>query len=205
MNSKFFDLPQEKQNIIINAALHVFAKYDYKKASTDEIASLAGISKGLIFHYFGSKKELYLFVYKYSEKYISSEMVKLHNYKETDFFKILTDVQMCKAAIREKYPDIMNFMVQVCYEENEDVKDEIDSNLGVIIARSGKGFMDRADRSKFKDDISPEKVMNIILWFSDGYMRSKEREWQGNLIELNNEFMSYIEFIRKLVYKPEYL
>ena len=45
MNQKFFDLPEEKQQRIINSALTVFSKYDYKKASTDEIVRLAGISK----------------------------------------------------------------------------------------------------------------------------------------------------------------
>ena len=31
MNQKFFDLPEEKQQRIINSALTVFSKYDYKK------------------------------------------------------------------------------------------------------------------------------------------------------------------------------
>ena len=88
MNNKFFDLPQEKQNTIINAALHVFAKYDYKKASTDEITSLAGISKGLLFHYFENKKGLYLFLYKYAISFFIKEMSSMHDYTETDFFKI---------------------------------------------------------------------------------------------------------------------
>ena len=52
MNEKFFDLKKEKQDRMINAALKAFAVNGYKRASTDEIVKDAGISKGLLFHYF---------------------------------------------------------------------------------------------------------------------------------------------------------
>ena len=52
MNEKFFALPEEKRHQIINAAIEVFSKYDYKHASTDLIAAKAGISKGSLFYYF---------------------------------------------------------------------------------------------------------------------------------------------------------
>ena len=50
MNNRFFELPKEKQDRFINAALQIFAKNGYKKASTDEIVKAASISKGLLFH-----------------------------------------------------------------------------------------------------------------------------------------------------------
>ncbi|MBR6395680.1 MAG: helix-turn-helix transcriptional regulator, partial [Lachnospiraceae bacterium] len=59
MNERFFELKKEKQDRMINAALRVFSQYGYRHASTDEIVREAGISKGLLFHYFESKKGLY--------------------------------------------------------------------------------------------------------------------------------------------------
>ena len=61
MNEKFFDLKKEKQDRMINAALKVFGMRGYQFASTDDIVREAGISKGLLFHYFGSKLGLYSF------------------------------------------------------------------------------------------------------------------------------------------------
>lgn len=52
MNEKFYSLQEEKQQSIINASMEVFAKNEYKRASTDLIAAKAGISKGLLFYYF---------------------------------------------------------------------------------------------------------------------------------------------------------
>ena len=64
MNEKFFSLPIQKQEAMINAGFHVFSQYPYKKSPMNEIAAAAGISKSLLFHYFHNKKELYLFLSK---------------------------------------------------------------------------------------------------------------------------------------------
>ena len=63
MNEKFYNLPPEKQQKIINAGFRVFSQNSYKKSPVSEIAGEAGISKALLFHYFRNKKELYLFLW----------------------------------------------------------------------------------------------------------------------------------------------
>ena len=92
MNEKFFDLKKEKQDRMINAALKVFAMNGYGHASTDEIVREAGISKGLLFHYFISKLGLYAFVYDYSVRYLLLELTTGVNREETDFFKLVDQI-----------------------------------------------------------------------------------------------------------------
>ena len=58
MNEKFFALPEEKQQAIINAGYRVFSRNSYKNSPMSEIAEAAGISKSLLFYYFHNKKEL---------------------------------------------------------------------------------------------------------------------------------------------------
>ncbi|MFD6209493.1 TetR/AcrR family transcriptional regulator, partial [Peribacillus sp. NPDC060253] len=65
MFSKFLNMDKEKQDRIINAAIKEFAQKGYDNASTNEIVKEAGISKGLLFHYFQNKKQLYLFLYEH--------------------------------------------------------------------------------------------------------------------------------------------
>lgn len=50
----------ERRRQLLEAALEVFAKKDYDDVSVDEVAELAGVSHGLIFQYFGTKKDLYV-------------------------------------------------------------------------------------------------------------------------------------------------
>ena len=205
MNEKFFTLSKERQDTIINAALHIFAKYDYKKASTDEIASLAGISKGLIFHYFGSKKGLYLFLYDYAANFIMGEMRKFGDTSETDFFKIIVNSQTCKMSMLAKHPDCMTFIIKAFYEDSPEVKSEIDTTFGDIEKTTAASFLARADLGKLKEDVSPEKLLNLILWFAEGFMRTRTPEKLTDLAKLNDTYLEYVEMLRRLVYKPEYL
>ena len=51
MNEKFFSLPEEKQQAILNAGYRVFSQNTYKNSPMSQIAEAAGISKSLLFHY----------------------------------------------------------------------------------------------------------------------------------------------------------
>ena len=50
----------ERRRQLIEAALAVFGERDYDEVSVDEVADAAGVSHGLVFQYFGSKKGLYV-------------------------------------------------------------------------------------------------------------------------------------------------
>ncbi|WP_242822971.1 TetR/AcrR family transcriptional regulator [Syntrophobotulus glycolicus] len=47
-----------RRNAILNAAFKEFAERGFDEASTNVIAKESGISKGLMFHYVNSKKDL---------------------------------------------------------------------------------------------------------------------------------------------------
>jgi AcrR family transcriptional regulator len=54
-------MPRERrEQLILDVAGQVFAKAGYESAPMDEIASLAGVSKPMLYAYFGSKEGLYL-------------------------------------------------------------------------------------------------------------------------------------------------
>lgn len=205
MNQKFFDLPDDKQQAVINGGLHVFAKYDYKKASTDEIAAKAGISKGLLFHYFENKKGLYLFLYSYAYDVLVREMSAGYNYAETDFFKILSDAQAGKMKLLSHHPDIMLFLMKAYFEESPVIKPELDQSFAEVLAQSSQRFMNRADVSKFKAGVCPKEALNIVLWMSDGYMRSRTPEQLARFNELNDEYLRHLELLRRQFYRPECL
>lgn len=59
MQDTFINLPEAKQERILNVALLEFASYGYDNASTNRIIKNLGISKGSLFKYFASKLDLY--------------------------------------------------------------------------------------------------------------------------------------------------
>lgn len=53
---RFRRAPDEKRARIISAARKLFSKSGYSATTTSEIARLAGVSEGTVFHHFGSKE-----------------------------------------------------------------------------------------------------------------------------------------------------
>jgi AcrR family transcriptional regulator len=54
--------PDERKGQIFAQAVELFGKRAYSEVSTSDIAAAAGVARGLINHYFGTKRELYLAV-----------------------------------------------------------------------------------------------------------------------------------------------
>jgi TetR/AcrR family fatty acid metabolism transcriptional regulator len=49
---------EEKRRLILDAAVHVFARKGYHTCRVGDIAEEAGVAHGLIYHYFSSKEEV---------------------------------------------------------------------------------------------------------------------------------------------------
>ena len=92
MNEKFYQLEPQKKKDIINAGIEYFAKFGYKKASTEDIARRAGISKGLLFYYFKNKETYFIFLYNYAEQLIASKILTFDIFDKNDFFDVLEKV-----------------------------------------------------------------------------------------------------------------
>ncbi len=52
--------PSSRREQILNAAIAVFSRRGYRATLVDEIAQEAGVAKGTLYLYFGSKEEMYL-------------------------------------------------------------------------------------------------------------------------------------------------
>jgi len=58
---------EETRAHIVEAACKCFADHGYAKTSNQEIAKLAGVTTGALYHYFPSKAELFAAVHRYVE------------------------------------------------------------------------------------------------------------------------------------------
>ena len=110
MNQKFFDIPKEKQDRIINAALQVFSQNGYRHAGTDEVVRRAGISKGLLFHYFESKLGLYIFLYDYAVRYMLLELAGGTEKNEKDLFALIRLIEEAAFRACRQYPYLKAFL-----------------------------------------------------------------------------------------------
>jgi len=52
--------PDARREQILGCAVRLFGQRSYEEVSTAEVAGSAGVARGLVHHYFGTKKQLYL-------------------------------------------------------------------------------------------------------------------------------------------------
>ncbi|MDE6751047.1 MAG: TetR/AcrR family transcriptional regulator [Lachnospiraceae bacterium] len=200
MNEKFFDLKKEKQDRMINAALKIFAINGYKHASTDDIVVQAGISKGLLFHYFGSKLGLYEFLYDYSVRFMKLELTRGVSENTTDYFEIRKQVEMSKMQVLKNYPSMQQFLDRSKSETVEEavlaIKDQRD-----VLSEVYTDLYNHADKTLFTENVEFEKLHTMLEYTIRGLTNERFQEPSFNPEMLYDEIADYLMLIKKLAYK----
>jgi len=68
-------LKENTKNQILEAALKVFVNSGYAETTMNDIVEKSGLSKGAIYHYYSSKKELFLSLIDYWENYFFGNII----------------------------------------------------------------------------------------------------------------------------------
>ena len=198
MNEKFFDLNREKQDRMINAALRIFAENGYRHASTDDIVKEAGISKGLLFHYFESKIGVYNFVYDYSVRYISLELKSAVNPKEDNLFEILRQMEQGKMMAMRGYPYMQQFLNETMYEDVSEALLTIEEKRNELTALYEQ-LLSQADLSLLPSTIDSQKVIHMLDYTIKGLMTTRFRDGSFQPEMLYRDVKEYIDFTEKLI------
>lgn len=199
---KFLSIPDEKQKIIVDAALAAFGRNGYKKASVNDIAESAGISKAMVFYYFGSKKAMYFYLIELCANIMLGEINKTFDNNVTDFFdriKMMTEIKM---AAMKRHPNITSFITSFYNETDPEVEPERKRFLAESTKIGAQFTLTKNDTSKFKDDVDPNLVFKFLIWAAEGFAVSLQSGADANNFDIFiNDFYKYIEIMKKYFYK----
>ena len=104
----FEKLSADKKELILSAGMKEFSQKPYKEASTDSITKACGISKGLLFHYFGSKKAFYFYCLESAMEKLTAQAQSKE--EVNDFYDILFSSMDQKFALCIHYYDEMHMV-----------------------------------------------------------------------------------------------
>lgn len=207
MFSKFLSLDQEKKDRIINAAIKEFAEKGYDLASTNEIVKEAGISKGLLFHYFGNKKKMFIFLFDHCCELVTEQFYQKIDMGEIDFFKRMRQAVVIKMDLALAYPDLFKFLETAFLEDSAAVQPEIEKRIKELTDINFLKIYEGIDYTKFRPDMDIKKVLKIITWTFEK-MSEEERmkaklspEHQIDYDGVFAEFEEYIEILIKAFYR----
>lgn len=203
---KIMSMEQEKREKILNAAMNEFRK-GYKHASTDNIVREASISKGLLFHYFGTKEKLYEFLLWYTVDIMVTEYFGLMNFEQPDILDRICQMSLLKLDLSYKFPALFDFITAAYIAEKETPNSEISKLFASLQADLLTKAFINIDESLFKDGIDTKKAINLIWWTLSGYANSqvgesfRVEEYQKEYERYLTELKEYFEILRRAVYK----
>jgi AcrR family transcriptional regulator len=196
--TNFDKLSEEKRQSIIRAGILCFGQNGYKKASIADIATEAGVSKAAIFHYFGTKKNIYLYLYDYA----FNELLTGQTEGTDDFFECLEVEIRNRIRINVKYPGMYEFLLLQARKKDYGDNEELSGLESEIIERSRSILFGKVDWSRFQAGYDRETVLHTVMWVITGCLSQCFEAMTE--AEVYSEVKRYSAILKKALYKPEY-
>jgi AcrR family transcriptional regulator len=190
--------PPEKQQAVLNAGFVCFARDGYKKTAMSEIAAMAGVSKSALFLYFGTKRDFYLYLFRFSCDVIGSKITAGGD----DFFECIALATEIKMSAIEQYSGMYEFLVSAVLESSEMRFDVLRDENAQAVTNAAKTMFANVNWAKLKDGVSPQDAMKMVNWISEGYIRENAGKSKESIIA---EVERYLAFIKTAIYREEYL
>ena len=203
-------LDTEKKNRIINSAIEEFSKYPFNKASTNNIVKNAGISKGLLFHYFGNKKDLYEYISGFVIHKLFNEITKRIDWENTDLFERIKQIALAKIELSADYPQLFTLAIKVFTSENPTSLNQalkIYEDQGIDVQEYfTKVYQYNVDYTLFSDAKNIGINVDIIRWTIEKVAEEKVMKtvaaYDLTIIQkLSEEMNAYIDVLKKAFYK----
>lgn len=199
----FFNLPDDKINLIISAAIDEFSKANYKTSSINQICKKSNIAKGSFYQYFTDKLDLYVYIMTLAIdekiKFFSDVLAEFHTLTLLEQFRLLF---IKGVEFAQDYPQYAALGEQFA-KENDEI-----ATLAVIKEGETKSeslFLQMIDNAKSKgeidssvDSLALSLILQSILNSVNEYMLNKF----GNLrYELNEEDVSkFVDSLLSIIF-----
>ena len=194
MNERFFSLPAEKQQAIINAGYRVFSRNSYKNSPMSEIADAAGISKSLLFHYFHNKKELYLFLWDKCAETTIEYLTRYGCYGQSGLFESMQRGMRAKMEIIRMYPDMGNFTIKAFYETDPEINAAIQKSYHQYFNLKADMTRLNLDPDQFIPGLDVEMMYREMYWASEGYLWEMVQRGDVDIEHMERDFTRLIAF-----------
>lgn len=153
---------------ILGAALEVFVESGYEAASTNTIAARAGVAKGLVFHYYPSKEQLYLAVY---DARVGDVVRALEGPLPADLFERLHALSARKLAFYRAEPLVYRFFYASAVDPPAGLRDALAARRAALAKDAWRDLAAGLDTSRLRRGTSVAEAMDTLSALADGLER----------------------------------
>ena len=159
----FEKLPAEKKNLILSTGIRAFSRTSYNDVSTNSITNACQISKGLLFHYFGSKKDYYLYCLETALARLTAQTEAVTG---ADFYEILFAAMNQKLALCMQCPEETHLVNMASRDASAEIASEKADMLRKYALRtqleSAKTLQAATESLPFKEGMNTPKTQEAL-------------------------------------------
>ena len=157
-----------------------------------------------MFQYFGSKKQLYIYLLEYCKKIIEGIFDKEALNSQTDLFdRILASSRMEMESFQNQ-PFILQFITSVWEETSPEVADALVILTEEVCKFRNDMVLREDDALKFKNPEDAQPVFQMLLLMAEGYAARYRGAAAFDFQAVMEDFEENIAILRKNFYKEEY-
>ena len=197
-------LQRYEKEEILDACFAAFAQHGYEHTSTALLAQAAGVSKALLFHHFGSKKELYLQVLDRLFERGKAEISFDTPVQDMDFFEMYQRTSMARFEYYTKHPDAYRLIQEAFFATPDELRAEIEEKYGGLKAnrneRLERMFEEVPLRPGVDRSLAFRLVMMVLEYVEGQYLRDLQsgkildEAYVRQLFQDRSEFMNLIQY-----------
>jgi TetR/AcrR family transcriptional regulator len=159
---------QARQQRIVTVAMRQFAERGYEEVRIEEVAAQAGVAKGAVFGYFGSKAGLFLAAYQAAARSFSRYLDAPHDVLAGGFFAVISHwVSRTPDLIHENWvPYRVTLLGNYC--SSLQLRREITQFLLREDPYGTQDFVQFGiDRGEVRTDIDSRMIVSMVDWMMD--------------------------------------
>ncbi|MCX7773410.1 MAG: TetR/AcrR family transcriptional regulator [Clostridia bacterium] len=209
MYESFEKLSDDKKIKLLNIILDEFVEKGYENASTNTIVKNAGISKGLLFHYFGNKQDMFLYLVDWVIKEIYQMTLREFKGLQGDIFERILQGSQLKMKIARENIKMYKLLYDVYLRTPEKVKAPLQERFKMFTEMKLETVYGQIEEDKLREGVTPKMACQLILYFVEGYNASfsklmdniKPEEALNLVDEAAKEIQQYFKILRKGIFK----
>ena len=209
----FEKLPEEKKALILSTGIREFSRKSYKDVSTDSITRSCQISKGILFHYFGSKKEYYLYCLDTALSRLTAQTEEVSG---TDFYEILFSGMKRKLSLCMQYPDETHLVNMASRDASAEISREkaeiIQKHSSAVQTESANILHSAMETLPFKEGLNKQKTLEGLHIYLRGLLNQYLLRYQQapdqffeNSLQIQEELKEYLDLMLHGICKEEAL
>ncbi|WP_067139374.1 TetR/AcrR family transcriptional regulator [Oceanivirga salmonicida] len=193
VTKNFEKISDDKKGRIIAKGIEIFSKFSFVEARTDLIVNEAGISKGLLFYYFGSKKNFYLYLLNYAVDLLTQDL----KYEEIydNFYDIIFHMMDMKYNLITKYPNETKFLNMVSKETHKEVSKDVRNIFNIYRKKSSEKsreiILNAVKKLKLRQDIDIQKIVESLSLYINAIVMKYLHLYQDSPMELFDNFYEF--------------